>query len=169
MRAGPLAGIMPVMDAEDARRAIEALIHDYAHTIDDDRLEEWPDLFTEDCLYRVISKESHDQGLPVGIMVCQGTAMLRDRIVALRVANIYEPHTYRHLISAIRIRGRDGEAYKVQTGFAVIRTMQNGEISVFLSGKYLDTVVFDGEVPKFRERVVVCDSSRIDTLIVIPP
>lgn len=169
VRARATPGSMAGMIEDTARRAIEALIHDYAHTIDDDRLEEWPDFFTEDCLYRVISRESHDLGLPVGIMVCEGTGMLRDRIVALRVANIYEPHAYRHLISAIRIRGHEGSAYKVQTGFAVIRTMQSGEISVFLSGMYLDTVVFEGGAPKFRERIVVCDSNRIDTLIVIPP
>ncbi len=157
------------MEAQDAKRAIEVLIHDYAHTIDDDRLEEWPEFFTEDCLYRVISRESHDNGLPVGIITCEGIGMLRDRILALRVANIYEPHSYRHLISAIRIEDQAGETYRVRTGFAVIRTMQNGESSVFLSGKYLDSIVFEAGAAKFRERIVVCDSSRIDTLIVIPP
>ena len=114
---------MAAMDAEAARRAIEALIHDYAHAIDDDRLEEWPDFFAEDCRYRVISRESLDSGLPVGIMTCEGIGMLRDRILALRVANIYEPHVYRHLISAIRIDERAGDTYRVRTGFAVIRTM----------------------------------------------
>jgi len=29
-------------------------------------------------------------------------------------------------------------------------------------------VVFEGAAPRFRERIVVCDSGRIDTLIVIP-
>ena len=157
------------MDETEARLAIEALIHDYAHTIDDDRLEAWPDLFTEDCLYKVISRESHEQGLPAGFMVCETVGMLRDRVLALRVANVYEPHVYRHLISAIRIDGRDGEAWRVRTGFAVIRTMQGGETGVFLSGRYLDRIVFEAGAARFRERIVVCDSSRIDTLIVIPP
>ncbi len=157
------------MHSRDAERAIEALIHDYAHAIDDGRLEEWPDFFTEDCLYRVISRESHEQGQPVGIMSCEGIGMMRDRILALRVANIYEPHVYRHLISAIRIEDGVAEPYRVRTGFAVIRTMQSGEISVFLSGKYLDSIVFEAGMAKFRERIVVCDSGRIDTLIVIPP
>ena len=162
---------MARMDARDAERAIEALIHDYAHAIDDDRLEEWPDFFTEDCLYRVTSRESHDGGLPVGIITCEGIGMLRDRVLALRVANIYEPHVYRHLISAIRVEepAAGEEAYRARTGFAVVRTMQNGESGVFLSGRYLDRIVFEAGAAKFRERVVVCDSGRIDTLIVIPP
>ncbi len=157
------------MDEEEIRRSIEALIHDYAHAIDDDRLEEWPDFFTEDCVYRVIPRESHEQGLPVGFMVCAGRGMLQDRIHALRTANIYEPHRYRHLVSAVRIRGRSGGLHRVETGFAVIRVMQNGESGVFLSGKYVDEIVFRAGSPRFRQRIVVCDSDRIDTLIVIPP
>ena len=161
--------VSPAMNGEEARREIEALVHDYAHAIDDDRLEEWPDFFTADCLYKVIPRDGHDRGQPVGFMVCEGAGMLRDRITALRVANIYEPHRYRHLISAVRLRGRSGEAWRVETGFAVIRIMQSGESAVFLSGKYVDEVVFRAGRAKFRQRIVVCDSDQIDTLIVIPP
>ncbi len=46
--------------------------------------------------------------------------------------------------------------------------MQEGDISVFSSGKYLDRIVFENDTPKFAERIVVFDSRRIDTLIVIP-
>lgn len=157
------------MDPETARRGIEDLIHDYAHCIDDDRLEDWPGFFTEDCRYVVIPREAHERGMPVGIIVCEGRGMLADRVLALREANIYEPHRYRHLISAIRIRGEADGVYEVESSFAVVRTMQEGDLGVFLSGKYLDRVVFERGAPRFRERTVVCDSSRIDTLIVIPP
>ena len=46
--------------------------------------------------------------------------------------------------------------------------MQLGDISVFSSGKILDEIVVGDDSLLFRERIVVCDSSRIDTLIVIP-
>ena len=39
---------------------------------------------------------------------------------------------------------------------------------MFSSGKFLDEIVVDGDRLLFRERTVVCDSSRIDTLMVIP-
>ena len=32
-------------DAKQAQRLIEALNYDYAHAIDDDRIEAWPDFF----------------------------------------------------------------------------------------------------------------------------
>ena len=156
------------MDQITARQRIEDFIHDCAHCIDDDRLEEWPSFFVEDCRYTIIDRESYARDMPVGIMTCDSRGMLEDRVRALREANIYEPHCYRHLISGIRIRGVDGDVYSVQTSYAVIRTMQEGDISVFSSGKFLDEIVMSNDRPLFRERIVVCDSSRIDTLMVIP-
>lgn len=150
------------------RRQIEDLIADYAHAIDDDRLEEWPDFFTDDCSYRIINRENHAKGRRVGIMDCSSKGMLRDRILALREANVYEPHFYRHLQSGIRITGMDGDAYLVETSFAIVRTMQEGDMSIFCAGKFVDEIVFDGDTPLFRKRLVVTDSNRIHTLIVIP-
>ena len=152
----------------DVRRQIEDLIADYAHAIDDDRLEEWPDFFTDDCSYRIINRENHAKGRRVGIMDCSSKGMLRDRILALREANVYEPHFYRHLQSGIRITGMDGDAYVVETSFAIVRTMQEGDMSIFCAGKFIDEIVFDGDTPLFRKRLVVTDSNRIHTLIVIP-
>lgn len=155
------------MDA-DLHRRIEHLIYDYAHCIDDDRLEEWPDFFTDDCRYEIISRESRAKNMPVGIMYCDSKGMLEDRILALRTANIYEPHVYRHLLSAIRIGEEADGTIPATTSYTVIRTMQEGDISVFSSGKYVDKVVLENGAPKFKERIVVCDSSRVDTLMVIP-
>ena len=47
-------------------------------------------------------------------------------------------------------------------------TMQEGDVSVFSTGKYLDSIAFRDGRPLFEERIVVCDSRRVDTLIVIP-
>jgi anthranilate 1,2-dioxygenase small subunit len=156
------------MDAETARRRIEDLNHDYAHCIDDDRLEEWPAFFTADCRYLIIDRENHALGRPVGIWTCTSRAMLEDRVLSLRQANVYEPHCYRHLISAIRVRGETGGVWEAQTSYAVIRTMQEGDVAVFSTGRYLDKVVFEDGRARFKARIVVCDTGRIDTLIVIP-
>ncbi len=156
------------MAADTIRQRIEDFIHDYAHCIDDDRLEEWPDYFTDSCRYQIIDRENHARGSVVGVMNCDSRGMLRDRILALRDANIYEPHVYRHLISAIHIRGEQDGAWLVQTSYAVIRTMQDGDVTMFSSGKYLDKIVLENDCLLFRERLVICDSIRVDTLMVIP-
>jgi hypothetical protein len=46
--------------------------------------------------------------------------------------------------------------------------MEDGRMDLFATGKYLDEVVFEGGMPKFRERVVVLDSRSVDILIVVP-
>ena len=154
--------------SSDARQQIGDLLAEYAHAIDDDRLEEWADFFTDDCRYRIINRENHEKGRVIGIMDCSSKGMLQDRILALREANVFEPHTYRHILSATRITGQSGGIFQVETSFLVIRTMQEGEMSVFCAGKYVDEIVLDGDRPLFRQRLVICDSNRIDTLIVIP-
>ena len=156
------------MTASEVRGRIEDLVHAYAHCIDDDRLEEWPLFFTEDCRYQLISRDNYAAGNPVGIITCDSRGMLEDRIASLRQANIYEPHVYRHLISGVRITGEDAGVYSVDTGYAVIRTLQEGDVSIFSSGKYVDKIVFKDDTPRFQERIAVCDTDRIDTLIVVP-
>jgi anthranilate 1,2-dioxygenase small subunit len=44
------------------RLGIAELIAAYADCIDDDRLEEWPDFFVDDCRYLVTDRESHEAG-----------------------------------------------------------------------------------------------------------
>jgi anthranilate 1,2-dioxygenase small subunit len=161
------SGTAPVAD-DATRRLIENFIVDYAHMIDDDRLEEWPDYFTEACTYRIIDRVSHAKGRSIGVMECSSRGMLKDRIKALREANVYEPHFYRHLLSGTRIRGEKDGAWMVETSYAIVRTMQEGDISMFNSGKYIDEIVIEDGRPLFRSRVIVCDSQRFDTLVVIP-
>jgi len=156
------------MTHEKAERKIKNLIYDYAHCIDDDCLEEWPTFFTEKCFYQVISRVDYEAGLPVGVITCTSRGMLVDRIVSLRNANIYEPHVYRHLISAIRVRSEKDGVWNAQTSYTVIRTMDEGDISVFSTGKYIDQIVFEVDKPLFQNRICVFDSRRVDTLMVIP-
>ncbi len=150
------------------RARVEALHADYAHAIDTDRLEDWPSLFTEDGLYKVITRENLERGLPVGVVYCKGRGMLTDRITALRTANIYEPHVYCHLGSALRITGRAGGVIEAESNFTVLRTMATGAMSVFACGRYLDRIVERDGTLLLAERVAVLDSRQIDTLLVIP-
>src|SRR5947199_1436981 len=70
----------------------------YVQAIDGNKLEAWPDFFTEDGRYRVTTAENVERGLPLGFIHATSRAMLRDRVRSLREANVYEPQRYRHLI-----------------------------------------------------------------------
>ena len=141
---------------------------EYARAIDDDRLEDWPGFFTEPCLYTITSAENHRLGLPAGIIFADSRGMLEDRVAALREANIFERQAYRHLVGLpARISETDG-ALRAETPFLVVRIMRDGRMELFATGRYLDVIVDEGHVLRFRARVVVCDSARIDTLLAIP-
>jgi len=151
----------------NAREIVEDLHSRYSHAIDDDRLEDWPALFTEDGKYRIATAENEARGLPLPVLSCDSRAMLRDRVQSLRHANIYEPQSYRHIISSIVLEQLDEKRVKSMASFLVIRIMQDGATIVFASGRYLDRIVLTPE-PLYEERVVVCDSRRFDTLLAIP-
>ncbi len=72
------------------RLEMQELQDRYIATIDNDRLEEWPGLFVEDCLYEIMPRENEDAGSASPLMRCDNAAMLRDRVLSLRHANIYE-------------------------------------------------------------------------------
>lgn len=147
---------------------VEALLASYVECIDDDRLEEWPEHFTPECVYKIMPRENADRGLPLATIFCDSKGMLVDRIVSLRHANIYAVHYYRHILSNVRIKAIEHNAITVQSNFVVLQTKQDGATSIFIAGKYLDKIVGDAGVLKFREKIAVIDTYRIDTLIVRP-
>ena len=113
---------------------LSALNTAYAAAIDADRLEAWPDFFTEDCLYKITTDENHRRGQLAGIVYADSRGMLEDRVAALRRANIYERHAYRHIIGMPSILADDADGIRAETPFLVVRTMRTGEMSLFAAG-----------------------------------
>jgi 3-phenylpropionate/cinnamic acid dioxygenase small subunit len=161
----------------------------YVQAIDDNKLEAWPDFFTENGRYRVTTAENVERGLPLGMIYATSRAMLRDRVRSLRDANVYEAQRYRHVIGAplidplphppphsasedARERAYAGEgrvgAVHAQTSFIVARIMHTGETTLFATGRYHDRIVPEDGAPRFAEKLVILDSRLIDTLLAIP-
>src|SRR5271155_4335276 len=132
------------LEAVVRRLELEQLYTDYVHCLDADELERWPDFFTEDCFYRITSAENYEAGMPLGMIRATSRNMLKDRVSALREANIYEPQRYRHLVSSICILGDGPGALDLEANFLVVRTMQDGAMTLFAAGRYVDRVVRDG-------------------------
>lgn len=156
------------MDDVALRLGVEALIAAYVDCIDEDRLEEWPDFFTEHCRYLVISRADYAAGLRHGIIYAASHGMLTDRVMALRKANIFEPHRYRHIVGPIRVVRMDGGVADVRSNFLAARIMHDGGTQLFATGRYLDRIDIASRPYRFIERTVVLDSHKIDTLLVIP-
>ena len=86
------------------RLEMQELQDRYVAAIDEDRLEDWPKFFVEDCLYEIIPNENVEAGFPIAVLRCDCAAMLRDRVISLRHANIYAKPSYRHFISGLSCR-----------------------------------------------------------------
>ena len=152
----------------DAFRLISRAQGEYARCIDDGRMEDWPGFFEEDCHYRITTAANHGEGLQAGVIWADNRRMLSDRVSALLEANIYEAHTYRHILGQPAILEESDEGARSETGFLVVRVMRDGSSDIFATGRYLDRYRFHGDRARLAERVVVCDSSTIDTLLALP-
>ncbi len=148
--------------------AILALEYRYARLLDDDRLEEWPDLFVERGVYKVIPRENWHREPKLAVMFCDSRAMMMDRIRSLRTANIYNLHYPRHIVTNVEILAHRGAEYDTAAAFTVYQTDLEGQTRLFSVGQYLDTIVFEEGGPKFREKIAICDTFNIPNLLAIP-
>ncbi len=163
-----MAATIVTLDNAHVPGAVTALLAEYAHCIDDDRVEEWPGLFTDPCLYRITTRDNHARGLPASIMMCDSRGMLMDRVVSVRTANVFEPHRYRHMVSCIRVVESGEASWRLRSNYLVTRTMRDGTMAVFSTGEYQDRIVLDEGAPRFSERIVICDHGMINNLIALP-
>src|ERR1700737_2419096 len=131
------------MDDVAVRLGVHELIAAYVDCIDEDRL----------------------RG---GVVYAATRGMLSAGVTALRQANILEPHRYRHIVGPIRVEQIDATVAQVRSNFIAVRIMHDGEMALFAAGRYLDRIALTSQPYRFIERLVVLDSQKIDTLLVIP-
>ena len=149
------------------REEVEELYAEYSEAIDGGELERWPELFVEPCLYRIVSKENHDKGLPLSLMRCESLGMLRDRALASQKLNVYGPRTWRHSITQIRA-GAQGDEIGARANFALFETLHDRPTRLLCTGRYLDRLVRTAAGLRFREKICVYDSALIPGSIVLP-
>jgi anthranilate 1,2-dioxygenase small subunit len=150
------------------RLEMQALQDHYVAAIDDDRQEDWPKLFVEDCLYEIIPRENEEAGFPAPLMRCDGAAMLRDRVISLRNANIYAKPHYRHFISGLICQATGETTAEMSSSYAVLNTSTQGASFVYQTGVYRDKVVRTAEGWRFTSKRVIYDTLRVQTLLSYP-
>lgn len=156
------------MVSSTLRDEIDALYADYAEALDDNALERWPELFTEDCLYKVVPRENWDRGLPIALMLCESKGMLRDRVTAVRNTAVFAPRTFRHLIGQFRIKEETPERLRVTANYVVFQTLVDDLTRIQNAGKYVDLVVKMPEGLRFEEKICVFDSVLVPNSLIYP-
>lgn len=140
----------------------------YCDSIDGGNLEAWPTYFTDDALYEIVSKENVDSGSSIPSLRCKGAAMLRDRVLSLRHANVYESPTYRHFLSFLRVESENETSAETVTNFLVLNTTPVGVTSIYMTGAlFAELALVDGEW-KARKMRAVYDTLKVPTLLSFP-
>ena len=147
---------------------LERLLAEYVQCIDNDRLEQWPEFFVDNCIYKILALENAARGMPVSAIFCDTKNMLIDRVVSLRKANIYERHQYHHIVSSTIVSNVTATSAKMRSNYVVYRTRGQGVTELYSAGVYEDSVIVIDDRLLFEEKTVIYDTDRIDTLLVTP-
>lgn len=166
--ASTMAAVADTVDVTSLRQQLRDFYDDYAQCLDDDDLETWVDYFVEDCHYRVIHRENHRLGLPLGLIHCMNKNMVRDRVTALRETTVFQPRVLRHFISGVRVNALAGEEIHAQANVLITECLCDGEPSISLAGQYRDVLVRNGAGFLFRRRECIVDNYRINTSLIMP-
>lgn len=147
---------------------LAAFYADYVETLDDVRLEEWPEFFTEACLYRVIPRENFEAGRTLSTMQAESRGMLIDRVVGLTRTQMFAPRHYRRFLTSLRVKAEDAQGIRVRQNVLVVQTLIDKQSDVVLCGVAHDLVVRDAGRLRFRERIVVMDSEMVPNSLIYP-
>jgi 3-phenylpropionate/cinnamic acid dioxygenase small subunit len=150
------------------RDSIRDFYDDYYNVLDDLRLEEWPALFTEDCIYRVIPRENFEAGYTLSTIYAESRGMLIDRVMGLTRTQMYAPRYYRRFPGPLRIVSRGRHSVRTRHNLLVVQTLIDKPTEIVLSAICRDELALDDGLPKLRERIVVFDSEMIPSSLIYP-
>jgi salicylate 5-hydroxylase small subunit len=149
--------------------AVQALHAEVARVLDQGEFAAWPEFFTDDCVYRVQSRENHERGLPLAAIRLESKAMLVDRVVGATDTIFHHPYRQRHLIGPPVISNVGPEGLDAEAPFLVMRTHLDAMPQVLAVGRYLDRLVRTGGGGlKFSQRLCIFDNDLLPNSLIYP-
>ncbi len=162
---------------ENDRIAALLLHHDihnfnaaYAAALDEQRLTDWVEMFTDDAFYVVISRENADKQLPVGLIYCDSKAMIHDRAFALEKTAMFAPRYLRHIIGNLQVIETNGErGIRARANYAVMQVLYDRpEAKLHQVGVYHDVFRWVNGGLKLAERRCIYDNLLVDNALCLP-
>jgi anthranilate 1,2-dioxygenase small subunit len=162
------SGVAPA-SLRELRLEIEEFNAEYAAVLDAGRVQDWPNFFTADAIYRITARENADAGLPVGLVYCEGIGMLRDRALAISRTTMFAPRYLLHQVTNIRVLAIEpsGEI-AAEANYALFETLVDEKTTLQQVGRYQDRFVRQDGRLKLKARHCVYDSLIIDTALIYP-
>jgi 3-phenylpropionate/cinnamic acid dioxygenase small subunit len=175
-RANGKQGNAVVMDRVALRQQFEDLLYREAWLLDQDRLEEWLDLLSENIHYWApvradMNRGKEDFSPPLRLAFFDDNKDgLRLRVARIRTGAAHAdepPSRVRHLITNVQVmEAPDTETTKVASNFLVFKSRRNREENLFV-GCREDTWRLDGGAWKLDERMILLDHNVIENITVL--
>lgn len=140
----------------------------YTAAVDAGRWDEWVELFTDDCVYRLQPRENHERGFPLATLSFTSKGMLKDRVYGIRETLFHDPYYQRHVVGAPVLRRAEPGRFECEANYAVFRTKLSDLSTVFNVGRTLDTVVRTADGLRFARRECIYDSELVPNSIIYP-
>ena len=156
------------MDKHALRGELEELYAEYVGCLNDERFEEWPDFFIEQCLYKIVPRENFERGLPLATWLSESKGYLRDRITGIRRTSVYGPRYIRRSVSAIRILGWKNGLLDARASYAALETLPDQLTRLFNVGEYHDRIAVEAGRLKFAQKICVFDSVLVPNSLIYP-
>jgi 3-phenylpropionate/cinnamic acid dioxygenase small subunit len=164
------------MDRVGLRPQFEELLYREAWILDQDRLEEWLDLLSEDIHYWApvradMNRGNEDFSAPLRLAFFDDTKDgLRLRVARIRTGAAHAdepPSRVRHLITNVQVlEAPNKDTAKVASNFLVFKSRRNREENLFV-GSREDIWRLDGGAWKLFERMILLDHNVIESITVL--
>ncbi|MGB5902640.1 MAG: aromatic-ring-hydroxylating dioxygenase subunit beta [Xanthobacteraceae bacterium] len=147
-----------------SRAAVEEFLFAEADLLDEWRLPEWLELFTDDATYSVPATDVPANASPDNSLfyVADDRFRLSERVKRLmkRTAHAEFPHSRtRHVVSNVRIRSRADAELEVSSAFITFRTKDGVTDTYFGSNRY-KLVQIEGHL-RIRDKRCLLDSEGL--------
>jgi len=151
-------------------REIEEFNSAYAAALDDGRLNDWAEMFTDDAFYVIISRENADRGMPVGLVYCENKGMIQDRAFAVEKTEMFAPRYLRHIIGNTQVLGEEHNGdIRARGNYVVVQVLfDRPEAKLHQVGVYHDKFRRVGSELKLAERRCVYDNLLVDNALCLP-
>jgi anthranilate 1,2-dioxygenase small subunit len=157
------------LDALLLHREIEAFNNAYAAALDENRLADWAEMFTDDGFYIVISRENADRNMPVGLIYCENKGMILDRANAMKT-EMFAPRYLRHIIGNLQVLGEESNGeIRARANYLVTQVLfDRPDAKLHQVGVYYDRFRKVGDQLKLSERRCVYDNLLVDNALCLP-
>jgi anthranilate 1,2-dioxygenase small subunit len=151
-------------------REIEDFNSAYAAALDDGRLTDWAEMFTDDAFYVIISRENFDRGMPVGLIYCENKGMIYDRAFAHEKTEMFAPRYLRHIIGNSQVLGEEKNGdLRARANYVVVQVLfDRPEAKLHQVGVYHDKFRRVGDQLKLAERRCVYDNLLVENALCLP-